>query len=155
MTNNFSQDAPVHSNSHYVPPKNINPYDIYWADLQMHDGSYKERPVLVIAPNDTNDPDTSLVMPITSKFNQKSGYISKQYAPIESWKQSGLSKPSYVDCYPTKAVQVNHDKLNDRSHFAKPDAEDIVKINNKLVGMYKEFSYQKQKQQAKDLGLHY
>lgn len=155
MTNNFSRTAPTHSNSHFVSPKNIEPFDIYWADMQMHDGSYKERPVLVIAPNDKNKPDASLVFPITSKYNTKSGYISKQYEPINSWKQAGLNRPSYVDCYPTKAVQIDHDKLNDRSHFGKPNPQDVVSISNKLNTMLKEREYTKQKQEAKDLGLHY
>ncbi|QDR73682.1 type II toxin-antitoxin system PemK/MazF family toxin (plasmid) [Limosilactobacillus reuteri] len=66
--------------------------EIYTAYVSWGTGG-KRRPVLVIK----SDEDFFEFYNITSKYNEKSRFIQRQYYPIKYWKESGLKKQSYVD----------------------------------------------------------
>lgn len=137
MTNNF-KTPPTKHHDNFVTPNKIEQNDIYWAKLQMHNGTYKERPVLVVVPELEHDKDCAAVMPITSKMFKKSDYISKQYAPIDDWKECGLKKPSYVDAHPKSMHVINRDKLNDRSHFKPMSPSSQRNVNHAINDMMEE-----------------
>jgi hypothetical protein len=67
---------------------------VYWAIVQFNDGtSFKRRPVLVV-----NEFDTSLeVFGITSKYENKSAFIQRQYVEIKDWQSVPLPKRSWID----------------------------------------------------------
>lgn len=155
MTNNFAKQPQHYHKQIFVKPQSIKNNDIFWANMKMHDGNYKERPVLVVAAHDTKDPKSCFVMPITSKLYSKSADIAHRYAAIEDWKDCGLKKPSYVDCHPGKAVWIDRDKLNDRGHFKPMAPESQRKVNHHINEMIKEVQAQEDKKAAHDIGLHY
>jgi hypothetical protein len=53
----------------------------------------KQRPVLIRQLKS----DHVLILPITSKYDNKSAKIKRQYYRITNWAEAGLSKQSYVD----------------------------------------------------------
>ena len=63
----------------------------------------KTRPALVVKTDET----TLTILRITSKYENKSNTIKKQYYPIKEWQQAGLYKPSYIDVGST--IKINKD----------------------------------------------
>ncbi|WHS05081.1 type II toxin-antitoxin system PemK/MazF family toxin (plasmid) [Ligilactobacillus salivarius] len=66
--------------------------DIYTAYVSWPGGG-KRRPVLIIE----DGKEKVTVFKITTKYEQKSDRIKKNYFPISNWKESGLDKQSYID----------------------------------------------------------
>lgn len=152
MTNNFNKPPKKHHDN-FITPSKIEQNDIYWAKLQMHNGSYKERPVLVVIPEVGNQEGYTAVMPITSKMMTKSDYISKQYAPIDDWKQCGLKKPSYVDTHPKSMHIIERDKLNDRSHFKPMSPTSQRNVNRSINHMIHEQQLINSKRHEQEFGF--
>ena len=70
----------------------MNPYEVYIAYISWGtDG--KRRPILCLE----EDSGYIKAFRITSQYTNKSDEIKKRYIEIVDWKQSGLSKPSYID----------------------------------------------------------
>lgn len=59
--------------------------------VEKKDG--KVRPLLVIKVSG----DEVLVYRITSKYQNKSDNIRRNYFPIFKWREAGLDRPSYID----------------------------------------------------------
>jgi hypothetical protein len=57
-------------------------------------GDGKTRPVAVLA---LSDGEHVLLYTVTTKYENKSATIKKQYAPIKQWQQAGLDHPSWID----------------------------------------------------------
>lgn len=66
--------------------------DIYTAYVSWPGGG-KRRPVLLIE----DGKEKVTVFKITTKYEQKSDRIKKNYFPISNWKELGLDKQSYID----------------------------------------------------------
>ncbi len=72
------------------------PYSVYLADVPFEDqeGS-KYRPALVVR----SVGEVTMVLKITSQYEDKDMAIQNLYYPIQHWQQAGLNKPSYVDTH--------------------------------------------------------
>jgi len=70
----------------------IHQFDIFITNISWKNGR-KNRPVLVLFFKETN----ILVYPISTKYDNKSKAIQKQYFKINDWNQAGLAKQSYID----------------------------------------------------------
>jgi len=70
----------------------MNIFELYISYISWgNDG--KHRPVLVFSLEN----DIASVYSVTSKYDNKSSSIQKEYFKITDWQQAGLDKQSYVD----------------------------------------------------------
>lgn len=155
MQNNFKQ-PPTHHKHELVNPHDVTPGCIYRADLEMHNGEIKNRPVLVICYDGENQTqkDKCAVLPITSKYDKKPRGIQDNYAFLKNWQECGLARESWVDCNPYKFETLSIEQL-DNSHRYKPISNDVTKnMANKVITSTRLAEAQKTKQFARDVGFH-
>lgn len=93
------------------------------------DGQGKKRSVLLIA----KDYHLLYVFRMTSKFENKSEVIRKQYYPIAKWKEAGLRKPSYIDIGEARTIDSEKIKAFRIGHLA---LEDQLGLTNFIKKFY-------------------
>lgn len=86
----------------------------------------KKRPILVLKINS----DSFYFFSLTTKYQNKSNKIKKQYYKIKKWKESGLLKPTYIDIGRIREIsfqpeldfykigQLDSDDINGLAEFA-------------------------------------
>lgn len=68
--------------------------ELFWAYVGFSDvNAGKTRPVLCMRTTATH----YVVFRLSSQYENKSDYIKGKYVEVKDWKQSGLSKPSWID----------------------------------------------------------
>ncbi|WEV44199.1 toxin-antitoxin system, toxin component, MazF family protein [Lactobacillus sp. ESL0684] len=117
-----------------VKNTNLQVSDIVTAYITFVNGKGgKRRPALIVA--DTND--KFAMVSITSKYENKSDQIKKQYYPLEDWVKEGLTKKSYIDILSLKWV-----KRDLQSRFKKIGIitiNDEQKLSEFVIKYRKEF----------------
>jgi len=91
----------------------------------------KERFCLVIEPGNSHL-NLIIILPITNDNGKRK---SQFYVPISNLKQSGLSKPSVVDCYQIRTISTERLIKNQYGAFAigKVDEDILSEIKHRLA----------------------
>lgn len=98
--------------------------NIYWAHVQFVDKEGgKRRPVLYIRKTDK----TYIVLRLTSKYKNKSEAIQKKYIEIKDWKESNLTKPSWVDTIKIYELPIATTKLEYIGKLSSRDLNELSK----------------------------
>lgn len=67
---------------------------------------------------------------ITSKYENKSDFIKRQYYPIKDWQQAGLQKPSYIDIKSSHTYEISEVIKHGRftGQLTLRDVQDLAKF---------------------------
>ncbi|MBC8744264.1 MazF family toxin-antitoxin system [Lactobacillus sp. Marseille-P7033] len=87
-------------------------------------GGGKLRPIYVISDSDNK----VRFYKITSKYENKSPQIKSYYFKINSWKEAGLTKQSYIDTITVGKIDKSKFNLRVIGRLTKEDAEALVMV---------------------------
>lgn len=91
----------------------------------------KKRPIII----QYADEHTIQFLSITSKYENKSDAIKKQYYPIQEWQEIGLSKKSWIDICSLREVEREYFSLEVIGELTTLDIKGltnfIMEFNNK------------------------
>ena len=98
----------------------MKPFELYITYISWErDGKY--RPVVVL----NTDEEVSLY-PITTRYEQKSETIKKQYYKIEEWSKAGLSRQSYIDT--GTLLYLAKSTIEDKKYIGNLSSKDKVRL---------------------------
>lgn len=98
--------------------------NLYWAYVQFRDSNNgKKRPVLLIRKND----GYYVVLRLSSKYKNKPRYIQAKYIEVKDWKESGLTKPSWIDTYQTYELPIDNTDLTYIGKLSSRDLQELSK----------------------------
>ena len=89
-------------------------------------GGGKKRPIYIISDSDNK----VRFYKITSKYENKSFEIRKNYFKIDHWKEAGLNKQSYIDTITVGKIDKRKFNLRFIGRLSKQDAEKLVMFLN-------------------------
>ena len=100
-------------------------------DPTFGDEKQKERFCLVIEKGN-NHLNLIIILPITNDNGKRS---SQFYVPITNLKESGLQKPSVIDCYQIRTISIERLVKNKSGlfSFGKVDEDILFKVKQRLA----------------------
>lgn len=96
--------------------------DIFYVAFKDISGG-KPRPVLVLRKSETD----YIVLRVTSKYKNKSKFFQKKYIEIKDWRESNLTKPSWIDTYQTYSLPINKTNLTFIGKLSSRDLRELSK----------------------------